>query len=232
MKKKLLIFLIGAVMCLTACGKDKGEEFVENIQNSGSDLVVEESDYIRKALTGTWNVVDSTDVYELKANGIGNKNGDLFTFECGFNEDNKMTMNIVMEEDGAKESYLIATDSTGHGVALTGLNGCEDKWFLPANVEFLELNDERADGIVGEWTDANGNKYILDDEMGLLIKGKNADSEGTYSVIENEEGDLVLTLVVNGSALEFGYSLDKAKGEMTLYNYPKEETPVEHIWTK
>ena len=196
MKKKLLIFLIGAVLCLTACG-NKGDDFVDNLQQSGSDLVVEESKYIEDALIGKWNVVDSEDVYEMKANGVGNKNGKVFTYECGFNKDNKMTMIITMNDDKLVESYLIATDATGHGVALTAVSGAEDKCFVPANLEFLALNDERANGIAGEWTDASGNKYILDEEFGLFIKGNNADSEGTYSVVENEEGELILTLVVN-----------------------------------
>ena len=98
------------------------------------------------------------------------------------------------------------------------------------NLEFLSLDDERADGIVGEWTDASGNKYILDEEKGLFIKGNNGDSEGTYSVVENEDGELILTLVVNCSSLQFEYKLEGSK--MTLVNYPKEETPIEHTWTK
>ncbi len=235
MKKGLLLLVLSLALCLTACGKEKDttndvDKFADLMQQSGANWAIEPSESVMKAMAGTWNVIGCKDVYELKASGIGTKNDERLTFECGFNEDKKITMCITMNETDAY--YKIATDATGHGVSLTSLDGGEDLWFVPANLEFLELDDARAEGIVGEWSDASNNKYILDKNKELLIKGKNGDSEGTYSVVEDSEGTLILTLVVNGSALQFEYSLNDAKDEMTLINLPKEESASEHIWTK
>lgn len=235
MKKGFLLLVLSLALCFTACGKDEDptndvDKFADLMQQSGATWAIEPSESVMNAMAGTWTVVGSEDVYELKASGIGKKNDDRLTFECGFNEDNKITMCITMNETDAY--YKISTDSTGHGVDLESLDGGEDMWFVPANLEFIELDDARAEGIVGEWSDASNNKYILGEEKDLLIKGKSGDSEGTYSVVEDSEGTLILTLVVNGSALQFEYSLNDAKDEMKLVNLPIEENSVEHIWTK
>ncbi len=235
MKKVLVLLVLSLALCFTACGEDKDttndvDEFAELMQQSGATWAIEPSESVMQAMAGKWVVVGSEDVYELKSSGIGKKNDERLTFECGFNEDKKITMCITMNETDAY--YKIGTDSTGHGVALTSLDGGDDMWFLPSNLEFLELDDARAEGIVGEWSDASNNKYILDENKGLLIKGKNGESEGTYSVVEDSEGTMILTLVVNGSALQFEYALNDAKNEMTLINLPKEDSSVEHVWTK
>lgn len=233
MKKRLFALLLAAMLCLTmvACGDDENTDEVDELANSmqevGATGIITPSESVMTAMAKEWIVVDSDDVYVMNADGTGTKNDVAFTFECGFNKKNKITMNIVLGEE--EESYTIATDETGYGVELTAVKGAEDKTLLPADLEFLSLDDERAKGIVGEWSDASGNIYKLDDEFNLEIDGVKNDSEGTYSVVENAEGTLCLNLVINGSGYEYEYTLNETNDELQLCGSGSDTV---HTWTK
>ena len=216
-------------MTAVACGSkentDKVDELASTMQDVGMVGIVTPSDSVKNAMVKTWNVKDSEDVYVMNADGTGTKNDAEFTFECGFNEDNKITMNITVGEE--VESYTISTDTTGYGVVLTGNGKTEDKVLLPADIEFLSLDDERVAGISAEWKDASGNIYKLGEKFDLAIDGVNNDSEGTYSVVETADGMLCLNLVIKGSAYEYEIELD---GNELHLNMTGDDTV--HTWTK
>lgn len=220
MKKRLFALLLAAMLCMTmvACGDDENknnvDELASEMQEAGAPGILTPSESVMGAMAKKWVVADSEDVYEMNADGKGTKNGEDFTYECGFNKDNKITMHITLGE--AKEIYLVSTDATGYGVNLKAVEGAEDKVLLPADLEFLALEDERAAGVAGTWTDASGNVYMLGEDFSLVIDGVKNDSEGTYSVVENSEGMLLISLVVNGSSFEYEYELNDAKNELTL----------------
>ena len=219
MKKRLFALLLAAMICMTmvACGDDNTEnvdELASSMQNSGAVGIITPSESVMGAMAKKWIVVGSEDVYEMEADGKGTKNGEDFTFECGFNEDNKITMHITLGD--TEEIYLVSTDTTGYGVNLKAVEGAEDKVFLPVDLEFLSLDDDRAAGIAATWEDASGNLYMLGEDFSLVIDGVKNDSEGTYSVVEDTEGTLLISLVINGSSFEYEYSFNDARNELTL----------------
>ena len=64
---------------------------------------------------------------------------------------------------------------------LTSLDGGEDLYFLPADLEFLDMTDKRAEGILGEWSDESGNTYKFDEDKSMEIGGESGKTEGTYA---------------------------------------------------
>ena len=235
MKKRLFALLLAAMLCVTmvACGDDenteKVDELASSMQESGATGILTPSQSVMGAMAKEWCVVDSDDIYVMNADGTGSKNDAAFTFECGFNKDNKITMSIKL--DDAEEVYLVSTHETGYGVNLKAVEGAEDKVLLPADLEFLALDDERVAGIVAEWKDASGNIYKLGKDFDLVIDGVKSDSEGTYSVVQNSEGEFFLNLVIKGSAYEYGFTLDNEKGELVLWGADS-DTDETHTWTK
>ena len=235
MKKRLFALLLAALLCVTmvACGDDenteKVDELASSMQDGGAVGIITPSQSVMAAMAKEWCVVESDDIYVMNTDGTGTKNDAAFTFECGFNKNNKITMNIKF--DDTEEVYLVATDATGYGVSLKAVEGAEDKVLLPADLEFLALDDERVNGIVAEWKDASGNIYKLGKDFDLVIDGVKSDSEGTYSVVQNSEGKFFLNLVIKGSAFEYGFNLDNEKGELELWGADS-DTDTTHIWTK
>ena len=234
MKKRLFALLLAAMLCMTmvACGDDENTEKVDELASSMQGMganVLTPSQSVMTAMAKEWCVEGCDDIYVMNVDGTGTYNDAEFTFECGFNKDNDITMNIVMGE--TKESYFIDTDETGYGVVLTAIKGGEDKTLLPADLEFLALDDERIAGIVADWKDASGNIYKLGEEFDLVIDGVKNDSEGTYSVVQNEEGEFFLNLVINGSAFGYGFELDDANNELTLWGADS-DSDTTYIWTK
>ena len=235
MKKRLFALLLAAMLCVTmvACGDDenteKVDELASSMQDGGAVGIITPSQSVMAAMVKEWRVVESDDTYVMNADGTGTKNDAAFTFECGFNKNNKITMNIKF--DDAEEVYLVSTDATGYGVSLKAVEGAEDKVLLPADLEFLALDDERVNGIVAEWKDASGNIYKLGKDFDLVIDGVKSDSEGTYSVVQNSEGKFFMNLVIKGSAFEYGFNLDNENGELELWGADS-DTDTTHIWTK
>ncbi len=235
MKKRLFALLLAAALCMTmvACGKDENTEKVDELASAMQDLgavgIITPSESVMAAMAKEWCVAGCDDTYEMSADGTGAYNDNEFTFECGFNKDNDITMNIVMGE--TEETYIIDTDETGYGVILTAIKGGEDKTLLPADLEFLALDDERIAGIAADWKDASGNIYKLGEDFDLVIDGVKNDSEGTYCVVQNEEGEFFLNLVINGSAFGYGFELDADNNELTLWGADS-DSDTTYIWTK
>lgn len=238
MKKRFLILVLAAVFCVTGCGdknepaKSKTEEvdkYAQEAGENGEQGLIAPSEAVKNLLIKTWNVDGGNDVYTMKADGTGTKNEDPFTFECGFDEDNNITLEITLDGSDDSELYAISSDYTGYGLNLASLNGDGDIRLVPADLEFLEMTDQRTEGILGEWADESGNEYVFKDDNTLTIKGSDGDTEGTYSAVQNAEGTLLLNLVVPGGSLEFAYTLSDDQTQIELCS---PGTDVVHVWTK
>lgn len=237
MKKAILTLILAAVLCIPGCGQEKKpsvsttkevDQFANDMKEKTGDSVISPSESVTRAISKKWNVIENDDVYVLETDGTGSKNGEEFTFECGFDEENHITLRIQLDQD-QEELYAITTDTTGYGINLASLNGGKDISLLPADLEFLDMADERAAGILGEWADESGNGYVFEKDGKMKIKGSDGDTKGTYSVVKNAEGKLLLNLVVSGGTLEFEYTLNDGNTEMELIS---PGTDTIHHWTK
>ena len=238
MKKKFLVIVFAAIFCLAGCsGEDKPaksttdevDKYAQEMEEGGEQGLIAPSEAVKNLLIKTWNVDGGSDVYTMNADGTGIKNEAPFTFECGFDEDNNITLEITLDDSEKTELYAIESDYTGYGLDLASLNGGEDIRLVPADLEILQMTDERAKGILGEWSDASGNQYVFEDDNKLTIKGSDGDTEGTYSAVQNSEGTLLLNLVVPGGSLEFAYTLNADQTQIELCS---PGTDVVHVWTK
>lgn len=238
MKKKLLILAFALIFALTGCSEEKKagkstteeiDSYTEEMQDSLGGQLSAPSEAVTKAVSNVWIVQGSDDVYELKTDGTGKKNDDALTFECGFDDEKNITLQIKMDDSEEEQLYAISTDETGYGINLTSLDGGENLYFLPADLEFLDMKDSRAKAILGDWTDENGNTYSFAEDRSLKIRGKSGDTEGTFSVVQDEKGTLLMRLVVSGGSLEYEYTLNEDDSRMDLVS-PGTETV--HEWTK
>ena len=178
-------------------------------------------------MVGIWNETTTNTVYDMKADGTGTRGEEAFTFECGFDADNNITLLIKAGE--TEEIYAMTTDTTGYGVKFESLKGGKDFALFPAHLTRLDMADEKAKGIVGEWSDKSGNKYIFEKDNTMVIDDKEEKTKGTYSVVENEEGTLLLNIVVPGGSLEYEYTLSEND---TVIDLRSPGTDVVHRWTK
>ncbi len=238
MKKKMLILALAAAFCMSGCGgKDEPaastmeevDQYAEQMEDSGQQGLIAPSEAVKNLLIKTWNVDGGADVYTMESDGTGTKNADPFTFECGFDEDKNITLEIKLDGSEETELYAISSDETGYGFNLVSLNGGKDIRLVPADLEFLDMGDERAAGIVGEWTDQSGNSYVFDKDNKVSIKGTDNDTEGTYSAVQDADGTLLLKLVVPGGSLEFAYTLNEDNSQIELCS---PGTDVVHVWTR
>lgn len=240
MMKKILFLttLIAAALSLSACGGDekkaggsateKVDEMASQVQESvdGIDLP---SESVTKAVSNTWVVPDTDEVYVLQADGTGNRDGEPFTFECGFDDENNITLKITMDDGSAENLYAISTDSTGYGIDLAALDDGEDLKFLPEDLEFLSTDDERISGLIGTWTDESGNEYEFDKDGHMAIRSADSETKGSFSAVADSEGGLFFRIVVEGGSLEYGFELGEDGTEMKLAS---PGTDVIHSWTK
>lgn len=240
MMKKILFLttLIAAALSLSACGGDekkaggsateKVDEMASQVQESvdGIDLP---SESVTKAVSNTWVVPDTDEVYVLQADGTGNRDGEPFTFECGFDDENNITLKITMDDGSAENLYAISTDSTGYGIDLAALDDGEDLKFLPEDLEFLSTDDERISGLIGTWTDESGNEYEFDKDGHMAIRSADSETKGSFSTVADSEGGLFFRIVVEGGSLEYGFELGEDGTEMKLAS---PGTDVIHSWTK
>ena len=98
------------------------------------------------------------------------------------------------------------------------------------NVEIIEISNERAAAVVGEWADKSDNRYILNDDNTMLIKGSQSETEGTFSVVElKEDGSLLLTLVFGSDTMEFNFEFLDDGNTMKLC---RPGTDIIHTWIK
>ena len=236
--KKILVLAFVLVLALSGCSEKKkaGESVTEEVDSYAEDMndtlgdqFSAPSEAVTKAVSGTWIVADSEDTYELKTDGTGRKNDEALTFECGFDDEKNITLKIKMDGSDTEELYAISTDETGYGIRLTALDGGGNLYLLPADIEFLDVNDERAKGIIGKWSDGNGNIYQLNDDMSMEIIGDGGSTEGSFSIVEDKSGTLLMRIVVSGGSLEYEYTLNEDGTQMDLVS---PGTDTVHQWTK
>ena len=240
MTKKILLLraVIAAVFCLSSCGKDekkagdsateKVDEMASQVQESvdGVDLP---SESVTKAVSNTWIVPDTGEIFILQTDGTGSRDGVPFTFECGFDDENNITLKIMMDDGSAENLYAISTDSTGYGMDLTALDGGADLKFLPEDLEFLSTDDARIADLVGTWADENGNEYVFGSDGSLLIRSSDGETEGTFSAVADAKDGLFFRIVVEGGSLEYGFELSDDGNTLDLAS---PGTDVIHTWTK
>ena len=239
MKKKILILtfaLMIGLMGLTGCTEEKkaGKSTTEEVDSYTAEMedtlggqLSAPSEAVTKAVSNTWAVQGSDDIYELNVDGTGKKNDEDLTFECGFDDEKNITLQMRIGD--AQMLYAISTDETGYGIELTSLDGGEDLYFLPADLEFLDMTDKRAEGILGEWSDESGNTYKFDEDKSMEIGGESGKTEGTYSVVEDANGTRLLRIVVSGGSLEYEFTLNEDNTQMDLVS---PGTDTVHRWTK
>ena len=227
-----------AVFCLSSCGKDekkagdsateKVDEMASQVQESvdGVDLP---SESVTKAVSNTWIVPDTGEIFILQTDGTGSRDGAPFTFECGFDDENNITLKIMMDDGSAENLYAISTDSTGYGMDLTALDGGADLKFLPEDLEFLSTDDARIADLVGTWADESGNEYVFGSDGSLLIRSSDGETEGTFSAVADAKDGLFFRIVVEGGSLEYGFELSDDGNTLDLAS---PGTDVIHTWTK
>ena len=239
MKKKILILtfalMIGSTG-LSGCAEEKKagkstteevDSYTAEMEDTLGDQLSAPSEAVTKAVSNTWAVQGSDDIYELNVDGTGKKNDEDLTFECGFDDEKNITLQMRIGDD--QMLYAISTDETGYGIELTSLDGGEDLYFLPADLEFLDMTDKRAEGILGEWSDESGNTYKFDEDKSMEIGGESGKTEGTYSVVEDANGTRLLRIVVSGGSLEYEFTLNEDNTQMDLVS---PGTDTVHRWTK
>lgn len=233
MKKKLLIILFAGLLGLTGCqNKQEAEEPGENqevsenseekaaaLEEALGEYIIEPNEALKTVFSKSWDVTGTSDVYVLEIDGTGTKNDTSFTYECGFDEENNIILSFIIEGSDQKTSYVATSDATGYGLNLTPIAEGEFMNFFPTNMTLLGISDERAEGLVGTWKDENKNEYVFNEDGSLLIKGKEADTPGSWCAIEKEEeGVLIVNLLVEGGSLEFEYELQEEGKTLALYN--------------
>ncbi len=239
MKKRIVLLMtVAAVICLSACGKveekagasatEKVDEMASQAQETmeGIDLP---SESVTKAVSDTWIVPDTEEVYTLQADGTGDLNGDPFTFECGFDDQNHITLKITMDDGSGEYLYAISSDSTGYGIDLASLDGGRDLKFMPEDLDFLDPDDERAAGLVGTWSDDGGNEYVFGRDGSLKICSDGDETEGIYTVAADSKDGLFFRIAVDGGSLEYGYELSE---DGTKLDLASPGTDIIHTWTK
>ena len=229
MKKRLLVLLFVVVLCLSGCQSEE-EAKKEAIQNAFEDIGMEHSTVIMNVLSKEWTVIGAEDTYTFTKEGTGNISGETFTYSCGFDEENNIALKIVMDKTTEEKYYYVSTDDTGYGLNLDLAGEEKDVYLFQSNVELLDLTDERAAVMVGEWADKSDNRYVFNEDGSMLIKGSQSETEGTFSVVEwKEDGSLLLTLVFGSDTMEFNYEI---LSDGTTVQLCRPGTDVIHTWIK
>ena len=224
MKKLIVALLLASTLCMTGCGDTKKAEptasKTEEVDKASSamkeqmgDNAVLPSDSVKRVMAKQWKVIGTDTVYDLKEDGTGTKDDAGLTFECGFDEDNNITIKITMDGEDEGKLYAVTTDDTGYGIVLKSLDGGKDMKFLQADTDLLDLTDDRAKGLIGK----------------LVIKSSSGETKGTYCVAENTDGTLRLNLVISGGTLEYVYTLSDDGSTVELCS---PGTDTVHKWTK
>ena len=228
MKKRLLALLFVGILCMTGC-QSKEEAKREALMKAFENIGMEHSAVIMNVLSKEWNVVDGEDTYEFTKEGTGDISGDTFTYSCGFDEENNIALKIVMDGTEEEKYYYVSTDDTGYGLYLDQA-GEDDVYLFQNNVELIDLSDERAAAIIGEWADKSDNRYIFNEDSTMLIKGSQSETEGTFSVVEwKEDGSLLLTLVFGSDTMEFNYEF---LSDGVTVQLCRPGTDIIHTWIK
>lgn len=227
MKKRLLILLFLAMLCLSGCQSEE-EAQKEKIEKVFEEMGIEHDTVVMNVLSKEWIVSGSKEVYLFTKEGTGDISGAGFSYTCGFDEDNQIALQIIMDESEETRNYYVTMDDTGYGLYLDPVGDGEEVYLIQADVEILEITDERASGLVGEWADKSDNRYILREDNTMLIKSSTGDTEGTYSAVVREDG-MILTLLFGSNTLEFSYDFLDDGATMQLC---APGTDVVHTWIK
>mgnify|MGYP003509701193 FL=1 len=229
MKKKLLALLFVAVLCLTGCQSEE-EEKKEALQEAFENIGMEHSAVIMNVLSKEWVEADSKEIYAFTKEGTGEIAGAGFTYSCGFDDENNIALKITMDETKEEKYFYVSTDDTGYGLKLDLAGEEEDVYLIQNNIEIIDVSDERAAAVVGEWADKSDNRYILNDDNTMLIKGSQSETEGTFSVVKlKEDGSLLLTLVFGSDTMEFNFEFLDDGNTMKLC---RPGTDIIHTWIK
>ena len=229
MKKKLLALLFVAVLCLTGCQSEE-EEKKEALQEAFENIGMEHSAVIMNVLSKEWVEADSKEIYAFTKEGTGEIAGAGFTYSCGFDDENNIALKITMDETKEEKYFYVSTDDTGYGLKLDLAGEEEDVYLIQNNIEIIDVSDECAAAVVGEWADKSDNRYILNDDNTMLIKGSQSETEGTFSVVKlKEDGSLLLTLVFGSDTMEFNFEFLDDGNTMKLC---RPGTDIIHTWIK
>ena len=229
MKKSLLVLLLIGLMALTGC-QSKEQAKADAIREAFENIGMEHSAVIMNVLSKEWEAVDSEDTYMFTKEGTGEISGQAFTYSCGFDEENRIALKIVMDENAEERYFYVSTDDTGYGLNLDLAGEGEDVYLLQTNIEMIDISDERAAAVLGEWADKSDNRYVFNDDNSMLIKGSHSETEGTFSVVEwKEDGTLLLTLVFGSDTMEFNFEFLDDGNTMKLC---RPGTDVVHTWIK
>ena len=226
MKKLAIALLLSAAIMMTGCQGDKTGDTpaaskTEEV-NQASDELKEKlgdgyilpSEAVTKVLAKKWDVVGTESVYDLKEDGTGTLDGKALTFECGFDEDDNITMGIKMDGEEKEQLYAIEDDTTGYGLKLKSLDGGKDMELFQSDIKRIDISDAQASGLLGTWKDDNENEYTFK-------------KDGT--VVKDAEGILKLNLVMEGGRLEYEYTLSE---DHTVLELCSPGTDTIHRWTK
>ena len=229
MKKRLLTLLFVGILALTGC-QNKEQAKLEALQAAFENIGMEHSAVIMNVLSKEWEEAEGEAVYVFTKEGTGNISGETFTYSCGFDEDNKIALKIVMDETKEEKYYYVSTDDTGYGLKLELAGEEADVYLIQNNVELIDISDERAAVVLGEWADKSDNRYIFKEDGSMLIKGSQSETEGTFSVVEwKEDGSLLFTLVFGSDTMEFNFEMLDDGNTMKLC---RPGTDIVHTWIK
>lgn len=241
MKKLAAVLILAAAITMTGCQGSKQEEKpaaskTEEV-NQASDELKEKlgdgyilpSEAVTKVLAKKWDVVGTESVYDLKEDGTGTLDGKALTFECGFDEDDNITMGIKMDGEEKEQLYAIEDDTTGYGLKLKSLDGGKDMELFQSDIERIDISDAQASGLLGTWKDDNENEYTFKKDGTVVIKGSSGKTKGTFGVVKDAEGILKLNLVMEGGSLEYEYTLSE---DHTVLELCSLGTDTIHRWTK
>ena len=187
------------------------------------------SEAVTKVLAKKWDVVGTESVYDLKEDGTGTLDGKALTFECGFDEDDNITMGIKMDGEEKEQLYAIEDDTTGYGLKLKSLDGGKDMELFQSDIKRIDISDAQASGLLGTWKDDNENEYTFKKDGTVVIKGSSGKTKGTFGVVKDAEGILKLNLVMEGGSLEYEYTLSE---DHTVLELCSPGTDTIHRWTK
>ena len=239
MKKIIVAVFLAAAVLMTGCqGKteEPAQSMTEKVNQASNELreklgdgYITPSESVKKVMAKKWNVIGTDSVYDLKEDGTGTLDGKPLTFQCGFDEENNITLGIQMDGEKQEQVYAITTDETGYGVNLESLDGGEDLQLFQADIELLDSSDPKAAAFVGTWKDDSENEYVLKKDRTAVIKGSSGESKGTYSVVKNAQGMEILNLVMPGGSLEYEYTF---REENTVVELCSPGTESVHRWTR
>lgn len=226
MIKKFLLTLAFAVALVLGGCQDQEKE----LENAFENMDTAYSEVLRTVLSKEWEEVGGEDIWKFAKDGTGNILGQGFTYRCGFDKENQMLLQIVMDDTEEERNFYVSTDDTGYGLYLQTPEG-EKVYLFQTNMELLDSADERAAGLLGEWKDGSGNRYVLKEDRTMVIRYVDGgETEGNYSAAERRvDGELILTLVFNRNTLDYSYGLS-ADGMSVTLSAPGADMVYE--WTK